>query len=164
MRGTQARATTVSKRGSDEAGEVDEFFSILGNHRRRLLIRVVTEAESAERGGGVSVSEASERVGSLEYGKEPGELTSEERKRVYTSMTQNHLPRMEEAGVIVRERDSIEATEAAYEMVRYLRGVDECGRTNRSIPERLGIPVALLPVSAFFVALILLSLIGGVIL
>ena len=55
-----------------------------------------------------------------EEDKEIAELTSAERKRVYTSLQQTHLPTLDRAGVVAFENGEVELTERASELDVYL--------------------------------------------
>lgn len=55
----------------------------------------------------------SEQIAAWENNEAIEEVTADERRRVYVSLHQTHLPRMDEAGVLQYEnsRDTIELTE-----------------------------------------------------
>lgn len=74
--------------------ETDQQFHLLSNERRRSVIQVVDEY------GSIGLSELAERVASKEYNKPVDRLDSQERKRVYISLYQCHLPKMDDAGAI----------------------------------------------------------------
>ena len=97
---------------------LNEYFDILRNERRRISIRIMTELEE------VSISELSEGVASVEYGKEPRKLSSDERKRVYTSMSQVHIPKLKECGVVRYDGRKIEPTKKNDELARYLHELE----------------------------------------
>jgi DNA-binding transcriptional ArsR family regulator len=97
---------------------LNEYFEILKNERRRVAIRMLAELDR------VSVSELSEGVAAVEYGKESEELTSDEKKRVYTSMSQVHLPKLEDCGVVSIERDEIEPKGKNDELAQYIRELE----------------------------------------
>jgi DNA-binding transcriptional ArsR family regulator len=98
---------------------LNEYFSILSNERRRLAIRTLTELEE------VSVSDLSESVASVEYGKDPQKLSSDERKRVYTSMRQVHIPRLEQCGVVRYDGNKVEPTKKNDELAQYIHELEE---------------------------------------
>lgn len=96
----------------------DDIFSVLSNRRRRLVLHHL------HRGSGrVSVRELSKRVAAWENGVEMEELTYKQRKRVYTSLHQTHLPKLDDEGVVVYDRDagSVSLTDRAAELEPYLR-------------------------------------------
>jgi len=99
--------------------EKGEIFELLSNHRRRYTIRFCQENGSA------TLSELAEHIAALEQHKSPAEITSSERKRVYTSLQQTHLDRLEDAGMIRYDGDRIELTEQAEKLEVYLDIVPE---------------------------------------
>ncbi|WP_121821325.1 DUF7344 domain-containing protein [Halostella salina] len=98
----------------------DELFSILSNHRRRYTIQLCKQAEDT-----VTLSDLAEQVAAWEEDKTVSEITSAERKRVYTSLQQTHLPTLEEAGMIEYEDHEVELTDAADELDVYMDVVPE---------------------------------------
>jgi hypothetical protein len=94
--------------------EKGEIFELLSNHRRRHTIRFCKENETA------TLSELAEYIAAVEQDKSVNEITSDERKRVYTSLQQTHLNRLEEAGMIHYDGDRIELTERAQQLEVYL--------------------------------------------
>jgi hypothetical protein len=100
------RETTHSK---------SELFSILSSHRRRYAIHICKRE-----GGPVSLSELAERVAAWELDKDRAELTSTERKRIYTSLQQTHLPTLAESGIIEYDGREAELTEGAERLEVYL--------------------------------------------
>lgn len=98
-----------------EAPEKDEVFDILSNHRRRYVIHYCKLHENP-----VSLSDLAEQVAAWEQDKPVTELTSSERKRVYTSLQQTHLDRLAESGLISYERDQISLSDDAQELDIYL--------------------------------------------
>ncbi|WP_135822768.1 DUF7344 domain-containing protein [Halostella litorea] len=98
----------------------DELFSILSNHRRRYTIQFCKQEE-----GAVTLSDLAEQVAAWEEEKTVSEITSAERKRVYTSLQQTHLPTLADAGMIEYEDHEIELTDAADELDVYMDVVPE---------------------------------------
>jgi DNA-binding transcriptional ArsR family regulator len=78
----------------------DLVFSILSNSRRRLTIRYLRSVE-----GPVTVRELSREVAALENEIDPDELSYKQRKRVYTSLHQTHLPKLDDAEFVTYDRD-----------------------------------------------------------
>jgi hypothetical protein len=73
----------------------DDVFELLSNHRRRYALHhLQNNGERAELG------EISEHVAAWENDIEVGAVSSAERKRVYTSLQQFHLPKMDDHGVV----------------------------------------------------------------
>jgi len=103
--------------GSSATDENDrnEVFHLLSNHRRRHTIHYC-KAED----GSVSLSDLAEQITAWEQDKELAEITSAERKTVYTSLQQTHLPTLADAGMIHFENGEIELTDRANELDVYL--------------------------------------------
>lgn len=82
----------------------DVVFDILRNERRRRTLEFLRDVRTT------SLSDLAEHVAARENDKPVRDLTSSERKRVYVSLYQCHLPKMAKAGVIDydRSRGSIE--------------------------------------------------------
>nr|WP_230455362.1 hypothetical protein [Halorubrum sp. BV1] len=100
--------------------EKDELYDLLSNHRRRYVIHFCKQAEEP-----LSLSDLAERVAAREQDKSVAELTSAERKRVYTSLQQTHLDRLADAGMIAYDGDQIELTDGAAALDVYLDVVPE---------------------------------------
>lgn len=112
---------TMTVNLSDEARETrNTLFSALSNHRRRYVLYACTQAD-----GETKLSDIAEQVAVWEYDKPIDEITSKERKRVYTSIQQHHLSKLEEADLIVVNGDRISATEKAKGLDVYLEVVPE---------------------------------------
>lgn len=92
-----------------------EIFDLLSNNRRRYAIHYCKRED-----GPVTLGDLAEHVAAWELDKEVEEITSAERKRVYTSLQQTHLPTLEQADVIEFDDRTIELTEEAAELDVYL--------------------------------------------
>lgn len=115
---TEAESGAEEKEGGGRgngAAHKNEVFSLLSNQRRRYVLHVCEVADTP-----IGISELSERVASMEYGKEREKLDSDERKRVYTAMKQTHLPAMEKAGVIEYDGREVRLTDKADEVEVYM--------------------------------------------
>lgn len=105
----------------EEAGdrvEMDEIFGVLGNQRRRYALTYLNMTE-----GTLTVGELAERIAAWECEKEIAQLNSQERKRVYVSLYQCHLPKMAENSAISYDRDrgTVEPGERFDSFTHYLR-------------------------------------------
>ena len=80
--------------------DADERFHLLQNERRRSVIRYLRNAESDAEDGRVRMRDIAEQVAAWEHDTTVAELSSTERQRVYIPLYQNHLPKLDEAGVI----------------------------------------------------------------
>lgn len=103
----------------DEEVNRDQTFELLSNHRRRYALHYCKYRDEP-----VTLSDLAEQVAAWEQDKSLDEITSNERKRTYTSLQQTHLPAMEEAGIIEWD-DDIELTPAAERLNVYMDVVPE---------------------------------------
>lgn len=115
----------------DESKSLDTIFEVLKNRRRRLVLRYLKiTSESA------SIGELAEHVAAIENDIEQAELGSQQRKRVYISLYQCHLPKMDDAGAIQfdQNRGTISLTEAADSFYEYLDEMPDQTTPQRSTP------------------------------
>ncbi|MXV63770.1 hypothetical protein GS429_17225 [Natronorubrum sp. JWXQ-INN-674] len=86
------------------AGTVDEAFTLLANHRRRLLLEVMRTY-----GEELTLPDAAEEVAVRETGRKVTELSAERVHEVYISLYHDHLPRLVDAGLLEydQERDLV---------------------------------------------------------
>ena len=98
-----------------------EVFDILSNDRRRHAVHYLLS-----RDGGAEIGELSEQIAAWENDEHIEQVSSDERRRVYVSLHQTHLPRMDEAGVLQYEnsRDTIELTERGESLRVYMEIVE----------------------------------------
>jgi len=94
-----------------------EIFDVLGNQRRRYALQYLEHVEEP-----VSLSDLATQVAAWEYRTSVEDVSSEQRKRVYTTLQQTHLERMEQAGIIDYDPDEnrIERTPHTQELTIYL--------------------------------------------
>lgn len=97
-----------------------DIFSLLSNHRRRYVIHYCKRADEP-----VELGDLAEHVAAWEFDKDVQELTSSERKRVYTALQQQHLPILERADMIEFDDRTIELTDEARQLEIYLDVVPE---------------------------------------
>jgi DNA-binding transcriptional ArsR family regulator len=109
------------ERSQSDGLSEDDVFSMLSNQRRRYVIAYLDRTEGAE----VSLGDLAERIAAWENDVDVAELTYKQRKRVYTSLHQTHLPKLDEAGVVDYDRDrgTITAAERAPDLDAYLSTV-----------------------------------------
>lgn len=93
-------------------------FELLSNQRRRYTVRALQELEPP-----IEIGELAEYIAAEENDTTVEALSSEERRRVYTSLQQTHLDRLERAGIIECERNQVEPTERLEELEFYLEVV-----------------------------------------
>lgn len=98
----------------------DELFDVLANQRRRCMLQFFLRSETD-----VEFGRLVDHIAAWENEKSACEVTNQERKRVRTALRQNHLPKMEEAGLIEHHEstDQIELTEAFSDLDVYLQVV-----------------------------------------
>jgi hypothetical protein len=96
----------------------EDVFSLLSNQRRRYAVRACQQLETP-----IELGELAEYVAAEECNKSIMEITGEERRRVYTSLQQIHIDKLEEANVIECERKTITPTERLEELEFYLEVV-----------------------------------------
>ncbi|WP_101296417.1 DUF7344 domain-containing protein [Halegenticoccus soli] len=99
----------------------DAVFSTLANERRRYVLQILHEREAP-----LTIRELTEQIAAWENGVAPEEVTYRQRKRVYTSLHQTHLPKLSEAGAITSERswDGIRPTDRTPDFEAHLEVVD----------------------------------------
>lgn len=109
----------------DEEVSREEIFDVLSNSRRRWTIHYLKNNGD----GSASLRDVVDHVTALENGVTVREIDSTQRKNVYTSLRQTHLPKMDEIGIIEYDphRGEIELTSAAEEVEMYLEYVPEPG-------------------------------------
>lgn len=78
----------------------DELFQILSNSRRRYIIYYLSEG-----GNELSLKSLATKIAAVESDVSESDITSDERQRVYISLYQTHLPKLEEAGIVTYDED-----------------------------------------------------------
>lgn len=98
-----------------------EAFDILSNDRRRHALHYLLSHD-----GGTEIGELSEQIAAWENGEDVEQVTADQRRRVYVSLHQTHLPRMDDAGILSYEnsRDTIELTERGESLRVYMEVVE----------------------------------------
>jgi hypothetical protein len=124
-----ARADQSGGDGETEASgsqsiDLDRTLEILQNRRRRMVIEYLTSE-----GGKVEIGELSEEIAAKENDKTVGEITSNERKRVYVGLYQCHLVKMDRAGVVHfdKPRGTVEAGPTLEQVLPYLDDIPRTG-------------------------------------
>ena len=100
----------------------DTIFSMLSNRRRRYVLYYLNRNP-----GPASLRDLAERIAAWENDVEVANLDYKQRKRVYTSLHQTHLPKLDEAGVVDYDRSAgtITLADRATDLDVYLKLVDE---------------------------------------
>jgi len=73
----------------------------------------------------IELGDLAEHVAAWELEKDVSAITSTERRRVYTSLQQTHLDKLEEAGIIQYDRKTIQPTDRLEDLEFYLEVVPE---------------------------------------
>ena len=87
----RTRESVTSPVGVDQ----DLVFDILKNRRRRQVLRYLMEID-----GSASISDLAEQLAAWENDVPKGDITYKQRKRVYISLHQTHLPKLDDASVV----------------------------------------------------------------
>lgn len=112
--------STTTAAGGPEVTQT-EAFDILSNDRRRHALHYLSYKD------GTKIGELSRQIAAWENGESLEEVTADERRRVYVSLHQTHLPRMDEAGILhyKNSRDTIELTERGESLRVYMEVVGD---------------------------------------
>lgn len=97
--GTENTDSSRSYEPCDRGLSRDDIFNILRNSRRRAVICHLRTART------ITLSELAEQIASDECDTSVEQVSSEQRKRVYVSLHQNHLPKMDRKGVVNYDQD-----------------------------------------------------------
>jgi len=100
----------------------DVVFDLLSNPRRRFVLSYLRQE-----GGPVDLVDLADEIAAWENDTPVEDLTSQQRKRVYVSIYQTHVPKLEDAGVVDYDRESglVQLASRAEEIDDYLQGEEE---------------------------------------
>ena len=119
MSETKRRAPDESE--SEEPSR-DAIFQVLGNQRRRYALHYLKHYRNP-----VEIGPLATRIASWENDVPASDVTSQQRKRVYNTLQQAHLPKLNETGFV--EYDAahglVELTDRAEDLEIYLELVPE---------------------------------------
>lgn len=110
-----------ASRPTEPALPLDQVYGILSSNRRRRTLRyLLRDAETNQ----VSLSDLAEHIASVENDKSVRALSSSERKRVYISLYQCHLPKLDDADVVDfdADRKTVELAANADDVIRFMPG------------------------------------------
>ncbi len=98
----------------------DVIFSMLSNQRRRHVLHYLKRND-----GPATIRDLAEQIAAWENGVEIQALNYKQRKRVYTSLHQTHLPKLDDCGIVEynRDRGVVTLTEKVSELDVYLEVV-----------------------------------------
>lgn len=94
---------SMSADGGDDSESqipIESVFNILRNSRRRAVLDHLRTGDGAS-----TLKELAEQIAAEENNLDVDQLSSQQRKRVYISLYQNHLKKMAEAGFIEYDSD-----------------------------------------------------------
>jgi len=100
----------------------DVVFDILSSPRRRYVLYYLRKSDEP-----VKLTDLAEQVAAWENETETDKITEQERKRVYVSLYQTHIPRLDEVGVVEYDKDSgeIELASDANHIDEYLGSTED---------------------------------------
>jgi len=118
----------------------DRAFALLKNPRRRAVLAHLRETPTT------TLNALADRIAADENDTTPAQLSSSERKRVYISLYQNHLPKLAEFDAVDydQSRGDVRRRERARRLQQYLDRLDRDadgsrGRTIRSVGGVVGL-------------------------
>lgn len=116
------KAPDVPRKAQATEISTNEVFALLSNERRRRVLQYLRR-----NGGEARLRELATDIAAEENDVEPVEVTYAQRKRLYTSLYQSHLPRMERSGVVTYNRNTgvVALADGAEEFDAYLEVVGE---------------------------------------
>ncbi len=102
----------------------DTLYKMLANERRRYAVHYLKQQDDT-----ITLGALAEQVGAWEHETEPDQLTSAERKTVYTALQQRHLPKMDKAGLVTFDKraGTVEPTDSLSELDIYAEVVPSGG-------------------------------------
>lgn len=99
----------------------DEVFDLLSSPRRRYVLYYLRDT-----GEPIDLTSLAEEVAAWENETTVEDITQQERKRVYVSLYQTHVPRLAEAGLVEHDADTgkVALSEDANQIDQYLQSTD----------------------------------------
>jgi len=115
--GTETTAADVQRPARPER---DVMFDLLGNARRRRTLRHLIEQPR------ISITDLSARIAAWENDTTVDSVSSRQRKQVYSSLYQTHVPRLDDHGLARYDADDrvVELTGDAAYLRRFLDATD----------------------------------------
>jgi DNA-binding transcriptional ArsR family regulator len=113
-------APPVETEADPSPERLDRILAILQNRRRRLILEYLREHGSTTQG------DLAKHVAAVENGVPESAVTSAQRKRVYVSLYQAHLPKLDDFGAVDfdSDRGSVERTPRTDELLWCLDRLD----------------------------------------
>lgn len=102
---------------SEQPLSQDVVFDILSSPRRRYVLYYLKQVDEP-----IELTDLAEQVAAWENETTPESLTDQERKRVYVSLYQTHIPKLDEAGIVTYDQDdgSVELAPGSSAIDEYL--------------------------------------------
>lgn len=126
---TSTEAPTIGTEGDDgddtpaeqRADETDAFFDVLSNRRRRYALHCLEQSN-----GAVELGALAKQVAAWENDKAVSAVSTAERKSVYTSLQQFHLPKLDEQEMVAfdRREGTVELGAATEEVDIYIEAIE----------------------------------------
>ena len=120
-------AVDESARAADAVGvpsnlSLDDIYHLLQTKRRRDVLRYLRDAEEP-----VRIRELAEQIAAWEAETAVDKLNSSQRQRVYISLYQSHLPKLDNHGIVDYDKDRgrVEATPLTPQLDSYLERAGE---------------------------------------
>lgn len=107
---------------SERSLSQDTVFDILSNPRRRYVLYHLRQAD-----GPVQLTKLAEHVAAWENEIDVESLEDQQRKRVYVSLYQTHVPKLHDAGLVVydKEEGTVELAPESNAIDEYLTNSDD---------------------------------------
>jgi len=128
----------------------DRVFDILSSPRRRYVLYFLRTEESP-----IQLTDLAEHVAAWENDTTVEELSSQQRKRVYVSLYQTHLPKLAEAGLVEYDDESGEVAVAGR-----TSAIDPYLGDTPDEPEWYRYYFALAVLSLVFIGAVMLNVVG----
>lgn len=150
----------MSDQDSDALSQ-DDVFDLLSNRRRRFILAYLSEQETP-----VTLKRLTTQLAGWENGIDVDEVTDQQRKRVYISVYQTHVPRLTDASLITYDSDTglVELTDNIVTVWRHMPADDPDAPAWERIYVGVacaGLGVHLLGVAGLFPAAVT-GLLGGI--
>ncbi|MWG33548.1 DUF7344 domain-containing protein [Halomarina oriensis] len=92
---TETPSETATTPTDYESVDRDDAYHLLSNARRRAVMRYLLDVEETTELGTLA-----EHVAAIENDCDPDALSSDDRKRVYISLYQGHMPKLDQHGLV----------------------------------------------------------------
>lgn len=106
-----------SRDAADESLTIDDGLEVLNNPRRRYVLYLLEQQPT-----GMSIGDLADRVAAWEQNTDVDSLTKQQRKRVYVSLYQTHIIKMDDLGVVDFDHDAgrVQLTPRAQDILTFL--------------------------------------------